>query len=153
MALIPSGAPRDPGKQDSFVPCPPILTSYISYQHRPVQACVSLSIPPRLQPPVVSRKGEAVVPLTLHRRPGYGPVLSYLQAAQLDSPLRIHPLLNLRTWDPKPYGKYLAWNCIEVRLRIVTLRLADRPAQHPMFAAIWIDYDGTIGLCRSFVKS
>ncbi|CAD6563643.1 MAG: hypothetical protein TREMPRED_000032 [Tremellales sp. Tagirdzhanova-0007] len=58
-------------------------------------------------------------------RPGYGPVLSYLQAAQLESPLRIHPLLNLRTWDPKPYGKYLAWNCIE----------------HPMFAAIWVDYD------------
>jgi len=50
------------------------------------------------------------------RRPGYGPVLSYLQAAQLETPLKIHPLLNLRTWDSKPYGKYLAWNCIEVGL-------------------------------------
>ncbi|KAL7420563.1 hypothetical protein Q5752_004514 [Cryptotrichosporon argae] len=60
-------------------------------------------------------------------RPGYGPVLSYLQAAQLDTPLKIHPLLNLRTWDPKPYGKFLAWNVIE----------------HPMFAAIWVDYDDT----------
>ncbi|OCF35023.1 hypothetical protein I316_03063 [Kwoniella heveanensis BCC8398] len=59
-------------------------------------------------------------------RPGYGPVLSYLQAAQLETPLKIHPLLNLRTWDPKPYAKYLAWNVIE----------------HPMFAAIWVDYDG-----------
>nr|XP_019045290.1 hypothetical protein I302_05679 [Kwoniella bestiolae CBS 10118]OCF24220.1 hypothetical protein I302_05679 [Kwoniella bestiolae CBS 10118] len=59
-------------------------------------------------------------------RPGYGPVLSYLQAAQLDTPLKIHPLLQLRTWDPKPYAKYLAWNVIE----------------HPMFAAIWVDYDG-----------
>lgn len=47
-------------------------------------------------------------------RPGYGPVLSYLQAAQLQTPLRIHPLLQLRTWDPKPYSKYLAWNTIEV---------------------------------------
>ncbi|WWD05254.1 hypothetical protein V865_003327 [Kwoniella europaea PYCC6329] len=44
-------------------------------------------------------------------RPGYGP---------------IHPLLQLRTWDPKPYAKYLAWNVIE----------------HPMFAAIWVDFDG-----------
>nr|XP_018262050.1 uncharacterized protein I303_05065 [Kwoniella dejecticola CBS 10117]OBR84208.1 hypothetical protein I303_05065 [Kwoniella dejecticola CBS 10117] len=60
-------------------------------------------------------------------RPGYGPVLSYLQAAQLDTPLKIHPLLQLRTWDPKPYPKYLAWNVIE----------------HPMFAAIWVDYDDT----------
>ncbi|GFZ50562.1 hypothetical protein JCM24511_08319 [Saitozyma sp. JCM 24511] len=60
-------------------------------------------------------------------RPGYGPVLSYLQAAQLDTPLKIHPLLNMRTWDPKPYGKFLAWNCIE----------------HPMFAAIWVDFDDT----------
>lgn len=41
-------------------------------------------------------------------------MLSYLQAAQLDTPLKIHPLLNMRTWDPKPYGKFLAWNCIEV---------------------------------------
>lgn len=47
-------------------------------------------------------------------RPGYGPVLSYLQAAQLTTPLKIHPLLQCRTWDPKPYAKYLAWNCIEV---------------------------------------
>lgn len=60
-------------------------------------------------------------------RPGYGPVLSYLQAAQLQTPLKIHPLLQLRSWDPKPYAKYLAWNTIE----------------HPMFAAIWIDYDDT----------
>ncbi|WVO17241.1 hypothetical protein L204_104933 [Cryptococcus depauperatus] len=60
-------------------------------------------------------------------RPGYGPVLSYLQAAQLSTPLKIHPLLQLRTWDPKPYPKYLAWNTIE----------------HPMFAAIWVDYDDT----------
>ncbi|ODO09925.1 hypothetical protein I350_02148 [Cryptococcus amylolentus CBS 6273] len=59
-------------------------------------------------------------------RPGYGPVLSYLQAAQLTTPLKIHPLLQLRTWDPKPYPKYLAWNAIE----------------HPMFAAIWVDFDG-----------
>jgi hypothetical protein len=47
-------------------------------------------------------------------RPGYGPVLSYLQAAQLQTPLKIHPLLQLRSWDPKPYAKYLAWNTIEV---------------------------------------
>lgn len=60
-------------------------------------------------------------------RPGYGPVLSYLQAAQLPTPLRIHPLLQLRTWDPKPYAKFLTWNTIE----------------HPMFAAIWVDYDDT----------
>lgn len=60
-------------------------------------------------------------------RPGYGPVLSYLQAAQLPTPLKIHPLLQLRTWDPKPYAKYLTWNTIE----------------HPMFAAIWVDYDDT----------
>ncbi|TYJ56458.1 hypothetical protein B9479_002861 [Cryptococcus floricola] len=60
-------------------------------------------------------------------RPGYGPVLSYLQAAQLTTPLKIHPLLQLRTWDPKPYPKYLAWNAIE----------------HPMFAAIWVDFDDT----------
>ena len=49
-------------------------------------------------------------------RPGYGPVLSYLQAAQLQTPLKIHPLLQLRTWDPKPYAKYLAWNTIEVSI-------------------------------------
>ncbi|UOH80717.1 hypothetical protein LQV05_003374 [Cryptococcus neoformans] len=60
-------------------------------------------------------------------RPGYGPVLSYLQAAQLPTPLKIHPLLQLRTWDPKPYAKYLTWNTIE----------------HPMFAAIWVDFDDT----------
>ncbi|GHJ86388.1 hypothetical protein NliqN6_2790 [Naganishia liquefaciens] len=58
-------------------------------------------------------------------RPGYGPVLSYLQASQLPDPLIIHPLLNLQGWDKKPYAKYLAWNITE----------------HPMFAAIWIDFD------------
>ncbi|ODN81924.1 hypothetical protein L202_02268 [Cryptococcus amylolentus CBS 6039] len=52
-------------------------------------------------------------------RPGYGPVLSYLQAAQLTTPLKIHPLLQLRTWDPKPYPKYLAWNAIEVGLLLL----------------------------------
>ncbi|KAE8538937.1 hypothetical protein D1P53_005305 [Cryptococcus gattii VGV] len=67
-------------------------------------------------------------------RPGYGPVLSYLQAAQLPTPLRIHPLLQLRTWDPKPYAKFLTWNTIE----------------HPMFAAIWVDYDDTETVCSSF---
>ncbi|KIR27297.1 hypothetical protein I307_05139 [Cryptococcus deuterogattii 99/473] len=67
-------------------------------------------------------------------RPGYGPVLSYLQAAQLPTPLRIHPLLQLRTWDPKPYAKFLTWNTIE----------------HPMFAAIWVDYDDTETVCSFF---
>nr|KIR89203.1 hypothetical protein I308_00206 [Cryptococcus tetragattii IND107] len=67
-------------------------------------------------------------------RPGYGPVLSYLQAAQLPTPLRIHPLLQLRTWDPKPYAKFLTWNAIE----------------HPMFAAIWVDYDDTETVRSSF---
>jgi hypothetical protein len=52
-------------------------------------------------------------------RPGYGPVLSYLQAAQLQTPLKIHPLLQLRTWDPKPYAKYLAWNTIEVSVAVM----------------------------------
>ncbi|KAH8081523.1 hypothetical protein HD553DRAFT_315708 [Filobasidium floriforme] len=60
-------------------------------------------------------------------RPGYGPVLSYLQAAQLQDPLIIHPLLNLQGWDKKPYAKYLAYNITE----------------HPQFAAIWVDYDDT----------
>ncbi|KAK4686144.1 hypothetical protein P7C73_g3989, partial [Tremellales sp. Uapishka_1] len=69
-------------------------------------------------------------------RPGYGPVLSYLQAAQLETPLRIHPLLNLRTWDPKPYGKYLAWNTIE----------------HPMFAAIWVDYDVGLDMDEQLIE-
>lgn len=86
------------------------------HQHWPIQACVSCTIAAR-----------AVKRADFPSRPGYGPVLSYLQAAQLDTPLKIHPLLNIRTWDPKPYAKYLAWNCIE----------------HPMFAAIWVDYDDT----------
>ncbi|RXK35769.1 hypothetical protein M231_06955 [Tremella mesenterica] len=69
-------------------------------------------------------------------RPGYGPVISYLQATQLQLPLKIHPLLNMRTWDPKPYGKYLAWNVIE----------------HPMFAAIWVDFDDTETFACSRMK-
>nr|ODN92341.1 hypothetical protein L204_05440 [Cryptococcus depauperatus CBS 7855] len=97
-------------------------------------------------------------------RPGYGPVLSYLQAAQLSTPLKIHPLLQLRTWDPKPYPKYLAWNTIEESKRRVERKegewwkdgwlfvavpsrkskeaVANGLVQHPMFAAIWVDYDG-----------
>ena len=113
MANIPSGAPRDPGTFPHLHIITFLLTSPFSHQHRPVQACVShpVSVIPRL---FSQRMSCAWHMLIRPRRPGYGPVLSYLQAAQLESPLRIHPLLNLRTWDPKPYGKYLAWNCIEV---------------------------------------
>nr|XP_019013050.1 uncharacterized protein I206_02547 [Kwoniella pini CBS 10737]OCF51831.1 hypothetical protein I206_02547 [Kwoniella pini CBS 10737] len=79
-----------------------------------------------IDPPGAPRDAAITIGPFKPSRPGYGPVLSYLQAAQLDTPLKIHPLLQLRTWDAKPYAKYLAWNVIE----------------HPMFAAIWIDYDG-----------
>lgn len=142
MAVIPVGALRDAGQL--------YLGSHVefglttSYHHRPVQALVSRL--PR-------RPGDDCADLT-HRRPGYGPVLSYLQAAQLETPLRIHPLLNLRTWDPKPYAKYLAWNTIEVSgwnmgsgfeskpARVLAMHKGVRSRQHPMFAAIWVDYDG-----------
>ncbi|KAL7421557.1 hypothetical protein Q5752_003326 [Cryptotrichosporon argae] len=61
-----------------------------------------------------------------------GVTLSYLHASALRSPLAIHPLLACVTWDPKPYGKYLAWNVVEF----------------PALACIYVDYDDTpTGAC------
>ncbi|ORX36893.1 hypothetical protein BD324DRAFT_627589 [Kockovaella imperatae] len=54
-----------------------------------------------------------------------GVTLSYVQAARLDRPLGIHPLLACVTWDPKPYGKYISWNVVEF----------------PALACVYIDYD------------
>ncbi|WVQ82399.1 hypothetical protein IAT38_004527 [Cryptococcus sp. DSM 104549] len=56
-----------------------------------------------------------------------GVVIPYLQASKLKDPLKLHPLLECLTWDPKPYGKYMEWNVVEF----------------PAMACIWIDYDDT----------
>ncbi|KAJ9100881.1 hypothetical protein QFC20_005370 [Naganishia adeliensis] len=93
-------------------------------------------------------------------RPGYGPVLSYLQASQLPDPLVIHPLLNLQGWDRRPYATHHAFlhydanhlECVSPFTSGISVSIyelldlgdatdADREAEHPMFAAIWVDYD------------